>query len=370
LADFDVIVAGAGPAGCATVISLAGFAPNLRVALVGGTRPAGPCIGETVPPTIRPILRHLGLWEDFVSAGFHASYRTMSAWGDGRLLSNEFLSHVQQVGWQLERERFDTLLITAAAARTQVTFAGTVQSARREGAGWELILRDGAACAARFIVDATGRSAALARCLGLRPISFDRLVGGSIHFAADATDRGELLVETFADGWWYTALLPGGYRVVTCMTDSDCVRVLGLRDRALFASQVARTRYVAAAAESCNVDPILWPANSRFISQSTNLPFLAIGDAASCFDPVSGQGIFKAMRSGVFASYAIADYLCRGDDRGLWRYGTFLTQEFQSFLSTLNGYYALERRWPHHPFWQRRHREMPYGRLPAIERAA
>jgi hypothetical protein len=35
---------------------------------------------------------------------------------------------------------------------------------------------------------------------------------------------GELLVESFADGWWYTASLPNGRRIVACMTDADQIR--------------------------------------------------------------------------------------------------------------------------------------------------
>jgi 2-polyprenyl-6-methoxyphenol hydroxylase-like FAD-dependent oxidoreductase len=34
MADFDVLIAGAGPAGCATALSLADFAPGLRVCLL------------------------------------------------------------------------------------------------------------------------------------------------------------------------------------------------------------------------------------------------------------------------------------------------------------------------------------------------
>ena len=50
--------------------------------------------------------------------------------------------------------------------------------------------------------------------------------------------------------------------------------------------------------------------------RDTKLPLLCVGDAASCFDPVSGQGIFKALRSGVFASYAVGDFRLRADDAG------------------------------------------------------
>jgi flavin-dependent dehydrogenase len=79
-----------------------------------------------------------------------------------------------------------------------------------------------------------------------------------------------------------------------------------------------------------------------------------VGDAASCFDPVSGQGIVKALRSGIFAAYDIADLLCREDSGGLGRYRRFVADEFAGYLQALHAYYALESRWLDRPFWQRR----------------
>jgi 2-polyprenyl-6-methoxyphenol hydroxylase-like FAD-dependent oxidoreductase len=65
MANFDVLIAGAGPAGCATALSLATFAPDLRVALVDASRSGEARIGETVPPQINPLMAHLGVWDDF-----------------------------------------------------------------------------------------------------------------------------------------------------------------------------------------------------------------------------------------------------------------------------------------------------------------
>jgi len=65
---------------------------------------------------------------------------------------------------------------------------------------------------------------------------------------------------------------------------------------------------------------VIWPAGSRFFDNTGELPLLCVGDAGLRYDPVSGDGIVRALRSGVFASYAIADWLRRGDPRGLSQY--------------------------------------------------
>jgi hypothetical protein len=81
---------------------------------------------------------------------------------------------------------------------------------------------------------------------------------------------------------------------------------------------------------------------------------------------VSGQGIFKALRGGIFASYAIADSLRGGDQGAVARFRSFVADEFATYREKLNHYYGLERRWPDRPFWRRRagalhSREVSYG---------
>jgi flavin-dependent dehydrogenase len=95
--------------------------------------------------------------------------------------------------------------------------------------------------------------------------------------------------------------------------------------------------------------------NSRLLDPLSGDDWLAVGDAASRFDPLSSQGIVKALRSGIFASYAIGDLLLNGDKSGLRRYQRFVAEEFKSYAQTRLKYYRQEQRWPNSEFWRRRH---------------
>ena len=99
-------------------------------------------IGETVPPQIMPMLRHLGLTADFAADRHHASYRTMSAWGSRALLSNEFLFQIHQTGWRLDRARFDAMLLRAAARNATVISGSATRLDRHDGL-WRVQLADG-----------------------------------------------------------------------------------------------------------------------------------------------------------------------------------------------------------------------------------
>jgi flavin-dependent dehydrogenase len=327
----------------------------LRVCLVDVPPREGVRIGETVPPHLRSLIEHLGLWQSFLADRHCASYRTVSAWGSPHLGSNEFLFDARQMGWRLDRARFDDMMLVAARDRVSAHVAGKATDIAAVDGAWR-IAADGVPLTAQFAVDATGRVAALASSQGLRPVVHDRLLGCFVLFEGAADDGEGLMIETFPDGWWYSAAVPGGYRVIACMSDADFVRRhgVGRLDRWLrVLGETVHVRATAAGARPVG-EPRLRPAGSQ-CSRASVLPLLCVGDAASGFDPVSGQGIVKALRSGIFASYAIGDFLLRGDETGLKRYRAFVASEYSGYRKILRDYYALEQRWPDRPFWQRRH---------------
>jgi 2-polyprenyl-6-methoxyphenol hydroxylase-like FAD-dependent oxidoreductase len=360
LAEFDVLIAGAGPAGAATAISLADFAPELRVGIADAPATNDLRVGETLPPQVKPLLQHLGLWPAFEADRHRPSYRMMSAWGGPELVSNEFLLQTQQVGWRIDRARFDAMMRKAAAARATL-IAAKIDMVVREESGWGISLSDGASHTVRFLVDATGRGSIVARGQGVQLETCDQLAGSVLLFD-DAPDDGTgLLIETFGDGWWYTAALPNNRRIVACMSDADLVRPLGIGNIQGWMKALGETRHVRAALGAARPigSPALRAAGSRQIVRDTTLPLLCVGDAASCFDPVSGQGIFKALRGGIFATYAIADALRGGDQGPVERFRSFVAREFATYRETLDHYYGLEQRWAHRPFWQRRAGALP-----------
>jgi hypothetical protein len=71
-------------------------------------------------------------------------------------------------------------------------------------------------------------------------------------------------------------------------------------------------------------------------------------------DPLSSQGILKALRGGVFAAYASSDRLA-GDRQAFARYAHFVAAEHDRERAARAAVYARERRWAAAPFWRRRH---------------
>ena len=81
--------------------------------------------------------------------------------------------------------------------------------------------------------------------------------------------------------------------------------------------------------------------------------WLAAGDAALSFDPLSSQGLFNALYTGL-ASAEAADRALSGDGSALSDYAARLAEIDAVYRRNLRAWYELERRWPDQEFWRRR----------------
>jgi flavin-dependent dehydrogenase len=352
-----VRIIGGGPAGCACALALRAHAPSLPVEIVEASDYSTPRIGETLPPLARGVLEHLGVWDAFVAQGHRTSFGTVSAWGSATPMANDFVFSASGNGWHLDRAAFDRMLFEECAKRgvrhperSRGTWAAGGAPIEPPGPTRSL---DSARDDARFTVDATGSAAAIARARGAKPIAIDHLVSFGRFFDDDNSDP-RTIVESCEDGWWYTAGLPDGKRFAAFMTDSDLARGGAMFNPDEWSRAAAKLPLLAPLLKNASGNITARSAESRRLDVVAGDDWLAGGDAASRFDPLSSQGILKALRSGTFAAYAIGDLLTRNDDSGIRRYRTFIEQEFAAYTETRAKFYAEEQRWPESEFWKRR----------------
>ncbi|HTU58143.1 MAG TPA: tryptophan 7-halogenase, partial [Polyangiales bacterium] len=153
------------------------------------------------------------------------------------------------------------------------------------------------------------------------------------------------------DGWWYLATLPGGERIATWMTDAQQVGKLAQRE-AWQQHCACHLDHLALASATWG-RPRSFQAHSQRLQRPYGAGWIAVGDAAAAFDPLSSQGLAKALRSGCEAADAIA----HGDPAAMAQYEEKLQHEWERYLDARCHYYRLEQRFPDAEFWRERQHE-------------
>src|SRR5207245_744542 len=76
--------------------------------------------------------------------------------------------------------------------------------------------------------------------------------------------------------------------------------------------------------------PFIFAANSSRLDRLAGKNWLAVGDAAMAFDPLSSQGVYNALMSGLLAAQATECSLA-GDHRELYRYAVAIENDFVKY---------------------------------------
>jgi flavin-dependent dehydrogenase len=279
-----------------------------------------------------------------------------SAWGTDDIVTTDFIMHPFGTGWHLDRAAFDSDLRGAAREAGARAVAGTVREIRGAPRAWELAV-DAAGVmttiASDFVIDCSGRRSMFARRQGARRQRLDRLVACAALFEPDPNDDDAVtLVEAVRDGWWYSARLPDATRIVMYFTDSDQLGPSGVRQQDGFLRALASTAHIGACCASrgnaLRVAPCVFVADTARLDRVHGDGWIAAGDAAASFDPVSSQGIMTAIRLGQQAAQ-----VAQGDDAA--EYAAGVDALFDRYWLARAALYAQERRWSSAPFWNRRH---------------
>ncbi|HEX7838420.1 MAG TPA: NAD(P)/FAD-dependent oxidoreductase [Kofleriaceae bacterium] len=324
--QFDAIIVGAGPAGA----TAAGYLARLGHRTLVLERSAFPRhrIGESLLPSMMPVLEDFGLVEACRKAGFVEKTGATFIWGktrepwDIRFFETPFLP--ASFAFHVERSVFDQILLdharrSGADVRTNATVVQTLQDGRRIVG---VTYRDNATGAlhtvhAKFVVDASGSASVIGRGVTERRYD-DQLrqiaLYGYFKNVRGASDfrRAHIIIESCPKGWfWFIPMNSERLGEVS----------LGLVTGREFEGEIrdkgTEAFYDEARAQSPYISELLGPEATRIgdmhgvrdwaytCDETAGPGFYLAGDAAAFLDPLLSTGVSLAMLSGYSASVCI-----------------------------------------------------------------
>ncbi len=294
----DVIIVGCGPAGSTAANLLAQAGRDVLLL----EREAFPRfhIGESLLPIDLPLFARLGLEIDARAFQFKQGAEFI----DERTGEYAFFSFADAMpgtpshAWQVERAVFDDILARQAIARgAQVRF-GDVVTAIDLGTDEVCVQSSSGAHRGRFLFDATGQDAWLARrARSVAPIRelgraavFTHFEGLDPAVVAEIAAQGNIKVLIVEDGWHWLIPLIGGRLSV------GLVKWRGKLDEAALDAALAASPIVQRFTAGARRGPTRTIANWSYKNLAPHGPrWACIGDAAAFLDPVFSSGVSLAM---------------------------------------------------------------------------
>jgi geranylgeranyl reductase family protein len=290
---FDAVVAGAGPSGAVAARDLA--RAGARVALVDGSHPREkPCGGGVTGRALELAGATLeaagGQFIDAVT--FEAGRRAARV----ALPGADFLR-------VFSRELFDTALLRQAVAAGATHVRSRVTALSRVGHHWQIDTGE-TSIAAPWLLGADG-PAGVVRKQVFRPFERRQLSIAAGSYV-DRVETREIVIG-FIDrpnGYLWAFPRPGHLAVGTCAqaNETTTAEMHDVTDRWL-------DRYAPAAGHGRR--RYAWPipslaARDVDAEQPAGDGWMLLGDAAGLVDPITREGIFFALRSGMLAAAALS----------------------------------------------------------------
>lgn len=371
--ETEVLVVGAGPSGCATALSLLNYS-DINVMIIEQGDLSQIRVGEQVSATLFKFIDYLKLTQEDFNQNHHMpSYNNVSYWGSHQPSIRDAIFTTEESTYQLNREEFDLALITKVSALGGTIFPRTrVQSIQQQDDGrWDVTVihaEEGPLhILTTYLVDATGRNASLSKQLHIPIQKHDKLMGVGCFFSTPENHSREYghLIESCQYGWWYCAHLPNNKMVVSLFSDADIISNMHFNQSTQWKQLLSQTQHLTHYLQDTTLNtkkPWVRNACSQILTGELPQNFVAVGDAACAFDPISSMGIGFALSSGCQAAITILNQSNDILKNTFALYQQDLHHIFNDYQATHQQIYNKEQRWRHSEFWQRRneHKETTF----------
>ena len=303
--DFDVIIAGAGPAGASAAIHLA--RNDVRVLLVEQKKfPRAKLCGEFISPECRRHFEALGVADAMTNSAPASITKTVfySSRGHNVTIPSSWFGGPAALG--LSRAVMDDVLLRRAQqCGVEVIEGATITEPILDKdivRGVKLKLNgDEQQHTAALTIDATGRARILTRKLHSEPKSKAKLIAFKVHLRNTRVAAGACEIYFYRDGYGGLSSVEGDISNLCFIISAEQVKRLHSDPNRVMREMVMKNRRARYTLEHAETESEWLSASWERFGRQQPSPakgLLAIGDSAAFIDPFTGSGMLMAFESG------------------------------------------------------------------------
>lgn len=381
----DLIVVGGGPAGTTLATLVKKYAHGRRVLLLEKAPGPRHHVGESLLPSMVPVLKEMGAYEKVDGAGFPRKIGANYVWGaDREVWENDFndvnvtemikrrggIPEKIEYAWQVRRSEYDEILLKhAEESGVEVVRGATVEGVVENGEeilGVRWRAADGGVRESLGrVADCSGQNGFLSRFRKVR--DYDprmKNVAGYAYFKGAKwkyeytghPDKTKIFVCSMSQGWLWFIPIAKDVVSIGLVTHVDRVKKGGKDLRAIFFEELERCEEIepllADAVQMKDVEgtgeDFFTQSDWSFLNARASGPgWFVCGDAALFVDPILSSGVTLAHFSAHRAAYTLlADWAAEDDATrdSLWRdYSGYVRESAALFMIMAMFWYGNDR---------------------------
>ncbi len=349
----DVCVIGGGPSGATIALKLAQF--GYSVVLIEKDHQPRSSIGLSLTPGIHHWLELLGITEKINHADFSRAFTTHILWENDQPLIKEFVAH--KAGYHVDRAVFDEMLLQSAivAGVKVLRPCNLHQLTQTEIGEWEITLThpqaNKATLLAKFLVEATGRKSIVK---GTKKAYLPKTIAIYAYWQQTKTTDSISFIEAGKDQWyWGAPVVQQGF--MACIFSDPCAiktassvkayYLENLKNATLFNQNLFNNKLSDITA--CSATPYV---DNQPIAEN----YIKVGDAAFSMDPLSSQGVQKAIKSAFQGAIVVNTLLAKKEncDSAMAFYSNMITTEVIKNTEWTKQFYNRQNRYNESQFWE------------------
>jgi geranylgeranyl reductase family protein len=318
MTNCDVAIVGAGPAGSSAAIALA--RRGYDIVLVDKQQfPREKLCGDFINPINWPVFENLSVAERVLAQPHSevSGFRMTAYSGEAAETSFKSAPQRRAIGLGLRRALLDQVLVERAAELgVSIRLGSRVEGLVKTGRAWRVALGTEEILRAKLIIGADGRNSWIAQQLGMNTSSstHGRSIGFQTRLRAPGAAQGKIEIHLFPGG--YAGLVALGDGMVSLGLAVDRATLPRARiDDFLFTECLPQNPHLRIilsrserVAELRSAYPVYF-SRRRCYADGVVLA----GDAAGVSEPISGEGVFFAMQSGLLAAETLDQALRSGE---------------------------------------------------------